>query len=57
MKQIEVLIADDHATIRDALRNIISDTDDMVVAGEATSGNEALDLVRARAWGRVRAGC
>ena len=29
----EVLVADDHAIIRDGLRKILADTDDLVVAG------------------------
>jgi len=31
--KIDVLIADDHAIIRDGLKKILADTDDMVVAG------------------------
>ena len=53
MKKIEVLIADDHAIIRNGLRNILDDTDDLVVADEATDGNEALGKVRERDWGLV----
>lgn len=51
--KIEVLVADDHAIIRDGIRNILADTDDMVVAGEAASGNTALDMVRERDWNLV----
>lgn len=47
----EVLIADDHAIIRDGLRKIIDDTDDLCVAGEASNGNDVLSKVRERAWG------
>lgn len=50
---IEVLVADDHAIIRDGLKKILADTADMVVAGEACNGNAALDQVRARDWGLV----
>ena len=39
----EVLVADDHAIIRDGLRKILADTDDLVVAGEAANGNQALE--------------
>lgn len=49
----EVLVADDHAIIRDGLRKILADTDDLVVAGEARDGNEALDHIRQRDWGVV----
>ena len=51
MTQIQVLIADDHAIVRNGLRQIIEDTTDLVVAGEASNGNEVLDLVRASVWG------
>lgn len=50
---IEVLVADDHAIIRDGLKKILADTDDMVVAGEATNGVETLEQVRARDWSLV----
>lgn len=50
---IEVLVADDHAIIRDGLKKILADTDDLVVAGEASNGNVLLDLVRERDWGLV----
>lgn len=45
-KQIRVLIADDHAIVRQGLRQILSDTDDLEVAGEASNGIEALQQVR-----------
>jgi two-component system invasion response regulator UvrY len=51
--KIEVLVADDHAIIRDGLKKILADTEDMVVAGEAANGNAALDKVRERDWGLV----
>ena len=51
--KIEVLVADDHAIIRDGLKKILADTGDMVVAGEAGNGNAALDKVRERDWGMV----
>jgi DNA-binding NarL/FixJ family response regulator len=47
---IRVLIADDHAVVRQGLKQILGDTPDMVVAGEATNGQEALDKVRAEVW-------
>ena len=49
--KVEVLVADDHAIIRDGLRKILADTDDMVVAGEAADGHAALEKVRERDWG------
>jgi DNA-binding NarL/FixJ family response regulator len=47
---IKVLIADDHPIVRQGLRQILSATDDMVVAGEAVNGQEALDQVRIGGW-------
>ena len=43
---IRVLLADDHAMVRTGLKEILMATGDMVVAGEATNGNEALQAVR-----------
>jgi len=50
MKKIEILIADDHAIIRDGLKQIFGDTDDIVVAGEAANGQETIEKVRLRDW-------
>ena len=41
----EVLVADDHAIIRDGLRKILAETEDLIVAGEASNGNQALDIL------------
>lgn len=51
--KFEVLVVDDHAIIRDGLKKILADTDDMVVAGEAGNGNAALEKVRERDWSLV----
>jgi DNA-binding NarL/FixJ family response regulator len=53
MSPWQVLVADDHAIIRDGLRKILADTDDLVVAGEAANGNAALQAVRERDWALV----
>lgn len=47
---IRVLVADDHAIIRDGLRQILADTDDLVLAGEALNGDEVLVKVRQENW-------
>lgn len=45
MKQrIKVLIADDHALLRESMRNLIDRQDDMEVVGEACDGEEAVRL-------------
>lgn len=43
---IRVLIADDHAIMRDGLRQILAECVDMVVVGEASNGNEVMDSLR-----------
>ena len=42
---INILIADDHAIVREGLKNIISETSDIVVTDEASSGAEVLSKV------------
>lgn len=49
-KRIRVMIADDHAIVRQGLRQILSDIEDMEVAGEACNGVEALHLSRDGQW-------
>ncbi len=43
---IGVLLADDHSIVRDGLRRIVEESDDMTVVAEAADGREA--IVRAR---------
>ncbi|MFC7289534.1 response regulator [Herminiimonas glaciei] len=43
---IQILIADDHAIIRDGLKQIISFVSNMAVAGEASNGEEVLQKLR-----------
>lgn len=42
---IQVLIADDHTIVREGLKQILSETPDIVVAGEAGSGKEAISRI------------
>ena len=49
--KVDILLADDHAIIRNGLKNLIEDTDDLQVAGEAWDGNTVLAQVRERDWG------
>jgi DNA-binding NarL/FixJ family response regulator len=48
--KINVLIADDHAIVRQGLKQILSETEDMLVTGEADDGAEALGLARQQPW-------
>ena len=43
---LSILIADDHAIVRQGLKQIVSGTDDMQVTAEAASGNEAILKIR-----------
>ena len=40
---VRILVADDHAVVRNGLKQIVSDTSDMVIAAEASNGQEALN--------------
>ncbi len=43
---IKIVIADDHAIVREGLKRIVSSADGMEVVGEARDGNEVLQRVR-----------
>lgn len=45
-EKIKVIIADDHAIVREGLKQILADTKDIVVAGHADNGSDAIKLVR-----------
>jgi DNA-binding NarL/FixJ family response regulator len=45
---IQVLLADDHAIVRAGLKELLEDTGDITVAGEATNGLEVMAQIRAR---------
>ena len=47
---IRALIADVHAVVRQGLKQILGDTHEMVVAGEAINGQDVLEKVRAETW-------
>ena len=44
---IKILIIDDHAIVREGLKQILMETPDLEVAGEANNGQEALERLRA----------
>lgn len=50
MGKLQVLLADDHAIVRDGLKQILAETDDLSVVGEAANGIEVVHMVRSRAW-------
>ena len=47
---IKVLVADDHAVVRRGLRQILSETSDIMVGGEAATAPETLQRVREQRW-------
>ena len=47
---MRILIADDHAIVRQGLRQTVADQPDMIVAGEAQNAHETLKLVREQEW-------
>ena len=47
---IRIAIADDHAIVRKGLRQIIAETNDLAVTGEAASDNELFTLLRAHSF-------
>jgi two-component system response regulator NreC len=46
MPKIRVLIADDHALVRDGIKALLRLTEDIEVIGEATDGRQAIDQCR-----------
>ena len=47
MQKIRVIIADDHAIVREGTRHILEQEEDLEVDGEARDGAEAVSLVDA----------
>lgn len=45
-----VLLVDDHAIVRDALRRLLGETDDFSVEGEAADGNAAFQMAVEGDW-------
>ncbi|SEA14899.1 DNA-binding response regulator, NarL/FixJ family, contains REC and HTH domains [Thalassobacillus cyri] len=42
---IKVMLVDDHAVLRDGLKNILGMAEDILVVGEAVNGKQALEIV------------
>ncbi|MBC7945884.1 MAG: response regulator transcription factor, partial [Burkholderiales bacterium] len=47
---IRILVADDHAIVREGLKQILVGVEDMHVGGEACTGKEALAKIRESNW-------
>jgi two-component system, NarL family, invasion response regulator UvrY len=50
---IKVLVADDHVVVRRGLRQILAETPDIMVAGEAETSDEVMRLVLGETWSAV----
>lgn len=46
MKRISVLLADEHRTVREELRTLLEDEEDIEVVGEAENGRQAVELAQ-----------
>lgn len=47
---IKVLVVDDHAIVREGLKQILEEAPDLEVAGEASTGEEALEKMHVGHW-------
>jgi len=52
-KNIKILIADDHAIVREGLKQIVAEEKDMRVAGEAANAFELMELLKNEEWSIV----
>jgi NarL family two-component system response regulator LiaR len=48
MDKIRIVLADDHAILREGIRALLEDQPDLVVVGEAADGRKAVELARAQ---------
>jgi DNA-binding NarL/FixJ family response regulator len=47
-RRLGLLLVDDHAIVREGMRRVVGQREDMVVVGEASSGEDALEMVARR---------
>ena len=52
-KPYRILIVDDHAIVREGLKQILAEVDDIKVAGEADCSRSALQMARREPWDMV----
>ena len=52
-KPYRILIVDDHAIVREGLKQILAEVDDIEVAGEADCSSRALQMARSEPWDLV----
>lgn len=46
MTKIKIILADDHRIFRDGIKSLLSDNDFINIIGEASSGNELLEMLK-----------
>ena len=51
--RIKILIADDHAIVREGLKQIVAEEKDIVVAGEAENSSKLMELLEKENWNLV----
>ena len=52
-KPYRILIVDDHAIVREGLKQILAEVDDIEVAGEADCSSRALQMARLEPWDMI----
>lgn len=53
IKPYRILIVDDHAIVREGLKQILAEVDDIEVAGEADCSSQAIKIARQEPWDMV----
>lgn len=53
MGEVDILVIDDQALVRDGVKRILRDAPELRVAGEASSAAEAIPLLHSRKWDLV----
>ncbi|MCL6495288.1 MAG: response regulator transcription factor [Ignavibacterium sp.] len=51
--KIKILIADDHAIVREGLKQVVAEEKDMIVAGEAENAETIMNLLEKEKWSIV----
>jgi two-component system invasion response regulator UvrY len=53
LEKIKILIADDHAIVREGLKQIVAEEKDILVAGEAENSEQLMELLKKEKWNLV----
>jgi len=53
VEKIKILIADDHAIVREGLKQIVAEEKDIIVAGEAGNSEQMMQLLEKENWSLV----